>query len=100
MMDAGVTKPIRALFVCSQNSCRSQMAEGFLKQLGGDRFEVYSAGLRPGTVNPLAVKVMQEKGIDISGQTSDDIMDYIGKQYVFRRIEQCRNRDDKSGSTP
>lgn len=60
-------------FLCTGNSCRSQMAEGFGKQLLGDRFHVYSAGIQAHGLNPKAVKVMAEKGIDISDQTSDII---------------------------
>lgn len=69
-----VTKNIKTvLFLCTGNSARSQMAEGFLKTLGVSRFEVLSAGIAPVGVNPLAIKVMREAGIDISGQTSDPI---------------------------
>jgi len=60
----------RILFVCTGNSARSQMAEGWARQLVGDRFEIYSAGTAPRGVNPLAVEVMKEKGIDISHQRS------------------------------
>lgn len=61
----------RVVFLCTGNSCRSQMAEGFLRHYGKDRFEVYSAGISPVGVNPIAVKVMKEAGVDISRQTSD-----------------------------
>jgi arsenate reductase (thioredoxin) len=61
------------LFLCTGNSARSQMAEGFLRKYGKERFEVYSAGISPVGINPHAVKVMKELGIDISGQTSDAI---------------------------
>ncbi len=61
------------LFLCTGNSARSQMAEGFLKEYGSDRFEVLSAGMAPVGVNSTAVEVMQEAGIDISKQTSDAI---------------------------
>lgn len=61
----------KVVFLCTGNSCRSQMAEGFLRYLGGDKFEVYSAGLSPAGMNPRAVEVMWEAGIDISRQTSD-----------------------------
>lgn len=67
------TNKKKVLFLCTGNSCRSQMAEGFLRYYGGDNFEVYSAGISPVGVNPLAVKVMKEAGVDISGQTSDPI---------------------------
>ncbi|MFA5389476.1 MAG: phosphate signaling complex protein PhoU [Candidatus Omnitrophota bacterium] len=61
----------KVLFICVQNSCRSQMAEGFAKALGKDAMEVYSAGSKPrGTVDPLAIQVMKEAGIDIRGQRS------------------------------
>lgn len=58
--------PTRVLFVCGQNSARSQMAEAWLDALGGDRFEAHSAGIEPAPINPLAVAVMAESGIDIS----------------------------------
>jgi len=57
----------KVLFVCIHNSARSQMAEAFLKQMAGDIFEVQSAGLEPGKLNPVVVEVMKEIGIDISG---------------------------------
>lgn len=60
----------KVLFLCTGNSCRSQMAEGWLKSLGGDRFEVYSAGIVAHGKNPRAIEVMHEAGIDISGQQS------------------------------
>jgi arsenate reductase (thioredoxin) len=63
----------KVLFLCTGNSARSQMAEGFLRAYGGDRFEVLSAGIAPAGVNPVAVEVMSEEGIDISSQTSDPI---------------------------
>ena len=64
-------KMAKMLFVCVENSCRSQMAEGFDRKFGGDKLEVFSAGSKPsGTVNPDAVLVMKEIGIDITGQVS------------------------------
>ena len=68
----------RVLFLCTGNSCRSQMAEGLLRNMAGDRFESLSAGAKPaGYVHPLSVQVMQESGIDISSQTSKSINDYL-----------------------
>jgi arsenate reductase len=67
---------IRVLFLCTGNSCRSQMAEGWLRHLAGERFEAYSAGVEAHGLNPLAVTVMAEVGIDLSGHTSDLIARY------------------------
>ncbi len=60
----------KVLFLCTHNSARSQMAEGLLRAMYGDRYEAYSAGTEATTVNPLAVTAMKEIGIDISGQHS------------------------------
>ncbi|HEY7869677.1 MAG TPA: arsenate reductase ArsC [Methylomirabilota bacterium] len=60
----------RVLFLCTHNSARSQMAEGLLRALAGDRFEAGSAGTEKTAVNPLAIRAMAERGIDISGHTS------------------------------
>lgn len=65
-------KPL-VYFLCTGNSCRSQIADGFLKALGSDQYEVKSAGLEAHGLNPRAVLVMNEAGIDISGNTSDVI---------------------------
>ena len=64
------------LFVCTHNSSRSQMAEGLLRDRYGDRYEVHSAGTEPGGVNPFAVAVMEEVGIDLSNHTSDHVDAY------------------------
>ena len=64
-----MTRP-RVLFLCTHNSARSQMAEGFLHSMAGDRFEAGSAGTEKTTVNPLAIRAMAERGIDISGHAS------------------------------
>lgn len=76
---------VRVLFVCVHNSARSQMAEAFLKQLGGDRFEVESAGFEAGTLNPLVVDSMKEIGIDISNNQTDDLFDFYkqGRMYSY-----------------
>lgn len=61
---------LKVMFLCTGNSCRSQMAEGFAKEYGKGVIEPYSAGLNPSKVNPFAIEVMHEKGIDISQQSS------------------------------
>ncbi|NUP99485.1 MAG: arsenate reductase ArsC [Armatimonadetes bacterium] len=66
----------RVLFLCTGNSCRSQIAEGWLRHLAGDRFEALSAGVEAHGLNPLAVAVMAEAGVDISGQSSDLVERY------------------------
>lgn len=63
----------RVLFVCTHNAARSQMAEGLLRALGGDRYEALSAGTHPGRVHPLAVEALAELGIDASGHTSKSV---------------------------
>ncbi len=72
---------MRVLFLCVRNSARSQMAEGLLRSLGGDRFEVHSAGLGAGSVRPEAVQVMEEAGIDISRQRSKAADEYAGQPF-------------------
>lgn len=85
---------IRVLFVCTENSCRSQMAEGFLRQHGGDNFEVLSGGADPTKLNPMAVEVMKEIGVDISGQYSKDVAQFLGQSfhYVVRVCDKVREK--------
>ena len=71
----------RVLFLCTHNSARSQMAEGLLRQLGGARFEVFSAGTQATTVRPLAIQAMQELDIDISGQQSKTLERYLNQPF-------------------
>jgi len=68
----------KVLFLCTHNSARSQMAEGILRNLYGDKFEVFSAGIEPSRVNPHAIEVMQEIGIDISAHSSKSIDKFEG----------------------
>ncbi len=79
----------RVLFVCSANSARSQMAEGFLRALAGDAFEAASAGTLPQAVHPLAIVVMDERGIDISGQQAKGLHEYMGKTQFDHLITVC-----------
>ena len=107
-MDGNQKKKV--LFICTHNSARSQMAEGFLRELYGNRFDAYSAGTHPSRVNPYAIEVMKEKNIDLSNHTSKSIdqfremeFDYVvtvcdgaketcpvfpnGKKFLHRRFE-------------
>ncbi|MCA1906082.1 MAG: arsenate reductase ArsC [Desulfarculus sp.] len=71
----------RILYLCTGNSCRSQMAEGLTNALRGAEFEAHSAGVEPKSVDPRAVKVMAEIGVDISGQTSKTIDPFVGQPW-------------------
>jgi len=73
----------KVLFICVHNSARSQMAEELLKKLGGDSFEVESAGLEPTAINPLVVKVMQEEGIDVSQKKPQSVFDLAQNFYGY-----------------
>ena len=83
----------RVLFLCTGNSARSQIAEAFLRKYGGDRFEAHSAGLEPKGLNPFTVQVMQEAGIDISGQHSKGVGEYLGKVLFQYLITVCDDAD-------
>lgn len=87
----------RVLFLCVHNSARSQMAEGILRHLAGDRFEVASAGSAPTAVHPLAIEVLAERGVDISGQRSKDVRGFLGQRFDWV-ITLCG--DDAPGSCP
>jgi arsenate reductase (thioredoxin) len=73
----------RVLFVCIHNSARSQMAEAFLSQLAGERFEAESAGIEPGKMNPIVVQAMQEKGIDLAGRPTKSVDSMIARGPYF-----------------
>jgi arsenate reductase (thioredoxin) len=73
----------RVLFLCTGNSCRSQMAEGALRELAGDRFEAASAGTNPTRINPMAGRVMAEIGIDISEQRSKSVVEMMGERFDY-----------------
>lgn len=76
----------KVLFLCSHNSARSQMAEAWLIHLGGDKWEAYSAGLEAGALNPLAVEVMKEVGIDISGNKTKSVFEIIKSGLLFSYV--------------
>ena len=75
--------PIRVLFVCTHNSARSQIAEALLKRYGGTDFEVYSAGTEVTRVNPFALQVIEEAGIDWSGARSKSITEFLDQQFDY-----------------
>ncbi len=73
----GVELMLRVLFLCTHNACRSQMAEGWARRLKGGVIEAWSAGTEPGAVNPLAIKVMSEAGVDISSHKSKHLQEFL-----------------------
>ncbi len=73
----------RVLFLCTHNSARSQMAEGLLRALAGARFEIHSAGTEATVVRPLAIRAMEEIGVDISGQESKTLERYLGEPFDY-----------------
>ncbi|MHA6484227.1 arsenate reductase (thioredoxin) [Paenibacillus sp. strain BS8-2] len=85
-------KPL-VYFLCTGNSCRSQIADGFLNAIGGDKYEVKSAGLEAHGLNPRAVQVMKEVGVDISGNSSDVINSDISNRATFV-ITLCGHADE------
>ena len=91
-----MTDKQRVLFICTHNSARSQMAEGFLRHFAGDRYDVYSAGTEASLVRPEAIAVMNEVGIDISGQTSKTLARYLPERWDYV-ITVC---DDANESCP
>ena len=77
---------VKVLFVCIHNSARSQMAEAFLKVLGGEMFDVKSAGLEPGKLNSIVVMAMKEVGIDISGNQTKSVFDFYKNGALFNYV--------------
>jgi len=90
-------KKTRVLFLCAHNSARSQMAEALLRALGGEKFEVASAGHVPTEVHPLAIEVMKEIGIDISRQRAKSVAELFGQTFDYV-VTLCG--DDAPGSCP
>ncbi len=78
------------LVLCTGNSCRSQIAEGYLKYFAGIKAQIYSAGIETHGVNPRAIETMKEDGIDISGHTSNNIIEYLNTDFDFV-ITVCDN---------
>lgn len=94
------SKKQKAIFLCTQNSARSQMAEGFLRHYGGDSFEAYSAGIEPtGEIHSYAVKVMEEVGIDISDQYPKRLRTYLGETGFNYLIIVCARAEKNCPKT-
>ena len=83
----------KVLFLCTANSARSQMAEAFLRTYAGDRYEAHSAGVEPKEIHPLTRRVMDEVGVDISGQHSKGLGDYMGKIHFGYLITVCNEAE-------
>ncbi|NPV52010.1 MAG: arsenate reductase (thioredoxin) [Firmicutes bacterium] len=92
-------KKKRVMFLCTGNSCRSQMAEGFARVLFGDNWEVYSTGIEPAGLNRRAIEVMREVGIDISMQTSDPIEPELLKKMDLV-VTLCGGAEERCPMTP
>jgi len=82
------------LVLCTGNSCRSQIAHGYLEHFGGDKVKVYSAGVETHGVNPRAIATMREDGIDISHHTSNNVLEYTGVDFDYV-ITVCDNAKER-----
>jgi arsenate reductase len=96
LASAAAAERIRVLFVCTHNRFRSQMAEGFLRSLGGEKFEAFSAGTNPQGPSPAAINIMKEAGVDISRQTASHVDEFLDEQLDYV-ITVC---DDANESCP
>lgn len=84
----------RVLILCTGNSARSQMAEGLLRHMAGERFEVESAGVEPSHVRPQAIEVMRERGIDIRRNRSKSVDEFAGQKFAYV-ITVCDNANER-----
>jgi len=89
----------KVIFICTGNACRSQMAEGLLRHMAGDKFEVYSAGSHPSRLHPASVAVMAEWGIDIARHTAEPIDDYL-ETGIDIAITVCDNAQQSCPTFP
>ena len=89
------SKPIKVLFLCTGNACRSQMAEAWLRTLGGDSYRAFSAGLEPHGVNPYTVTVMEELGVDMSAHRSKYLTEFLTDADFNYLITVCGNADER-----
>ena len=89
----------KVLFLCTGNSARSQMGEAYLRHHAGDRFEVFSAGLTPGGINPYTRRVMEEAGVSVEGQGSKDVKEDLGRVNFGYLITVCGHADQNCPRT-
>ena len=89
----------KVLFLCTGNSARSQMAEAFLREYGGEWFEAYSAGTEPKGIHPDTNRVMEEIGISLSGQQSKHVKEYMGKVHFGYLITLCGEAEESCPTT-
>lgn len=88
-------KKKKVLFLCTGNSARSQLAEAILRTIAGERYEVYSAGLEPKGVHPLAIQVLHEQGIDTAALRSKNLNEYVGKMSFDTLITLCSDAEER-----
>lgn len=84
----------KVIFLCTGNSARSQMAEAFTRKYAGDRLEVYSAGLEPKGINPYTIRVMEEIGISLEGQSSKSVTEYLGREHFTYLFTVCGHAEE------
>ena len=94
-----MAKKTNVLFLCTGNTARSQMAEAFLRKYGDDRFEAYSAGFEPSEIHPMTLKVMNEVGLDLDGQRSKSVEEYMGRKHFGYLITVCGDAEKRCPST-
>ncbi len=94
-----MSKKKKVLFICTGNACRSQIAHGLLRDMAGDRFDVFSAGSHPSQVHSMSIAVMEEVGIDISHHTSDYVDDYLDEG-IDIAITVCDNANQSCPTFP
>lgn len=90
---------IKVLFLCTGNSARSQMAEAFLREYAGDRFEAHSAGLDPKGINPYTIRVMEEAGLSLESQSSKSVREYLGHTNFGYLITVCDHAEKNCPTT-
>ncbi len=94
-----MTTKAKVLFLCTANSARSQLGEALLRRYAGDTYEVFSAGLEAKGINPYTLRVLEEIGLDTSGQRSKTISEYMGRMNFGVIITVCANADARCPTT-